>query len=196
MANPSMYNFFSASHPSASKPTKHAVASATDSSPPRFPCHWPECPKEFATSKARAGHQKAHKCKPAAARQEAKPTEHATAPSTNSSPLRFPCPWPRCPKEFPTSKARATHQKAHKGERAAPAGPNIPANNLQEYPLLHHLFPIHPQQPPLPPHQQHQDQNLASISAPRSFLRLSTADALSTTTDEDDSANMDLTLRL
>ncbi|GLT34069.1 hypothetical protein SLA2020_086150 [Shorea laevis] len=55
--------------------------------------------------------------------------------------------------------------------------------------------PIQPQPQPQPP-PQHQDQNLASSSVPRSFLGVSTADALSTTTDEDDSANMDLTLRL
>ncbi|GKV51778.1 hypothetical protein SLEP1_g58403 [Rubroshorea leprosula] len=141
MANPSMNNFFSQSQPSASKPTEHAAAS-----------------------------------------------------STNSSPRRFPCPY--CTRGFATAKARAGHQKAHKHERAAAAGPNFPAKNLQEYPLLP-LFPTCPRQPPQPPpHQQHQDQNLASSSVPQSFLGVSTADALSTNTDEDDSANMDLTLGL
>ncbi|GLT81189.1 hypothetical protein SLA2020_525930 [Shorea laevis] len=74
----------------------------------------------------------------------------------------------------------------------------LPANYLQEYPPLP-LFPASPQQPPPPPppqHQQHEDQNLASNAVPRIFLGDSTADALSTTAYEDDSANMDLTVRL
>ncbi|GLT69847.1 hypothetical protein SLA2020_419650 [Shorea laevis] len=90
MADASMHNFFSQSQPSASKPTEHAAASSTNSSPRRFPC--PYCTRDFATSKSRAGHQKAHKHERAAARQEAKPTHHAAAPSNNSSSRLFPCP--------------------------------------------------------------------------------------------------------
>ncbi|GKV50267.1 hypothetical protein SLEP1_g56979 [Rubroshorea leprosula] len=168
MANPSMYNFFSQSQPSASKPTEHAAAS-----------------------------------------------------STNSSPGRFPCPY--CPRDFATAKARAGHQKAHKRKRAAAAGLNFPANNLDEYPLLP-LFPAYPQQQPtssipfphfpgmchpvgaamfvekwlepIQPQPQPQQQHVASSSVSGSFVGVSTADALSTSTDVDDSANMDLTLRL
>ncbi|GKV50254.1 hypothetical protein SLEP1_g56966 [Rubroshorea leprosula] len=55
---------------------------------------------------------------------------------------------------------------------------------------------LEPIPPPPPPHQQHQDQNLASSSVPRSFLGVSTADALSTTSGAVDTAHMDLTLRL
>ncbi|GLT34079.1 hypothetical protein SLA2020_086220 [Shorea laevis] len=118
-----------------------------------------------------------------------KPTKHAAAPSTTSSPRRFPCLY--CPQVFDTSQALAGHQNAHNRERAAAAWPNFQANNLQEYRLLP-LFPAHPRQP----HQQHQDLYLASSSVPRSFLGVSIADALSTTTDVDDSDNMDLNLHL
>ncbi|GLT57189.1 hypothetical protein SLA2020_301770 [Shorea laevis] len=150
----------------------------------------------------------------------AKPTKHAVATSSTSSPRRFPCLY--CPREFDTFQALGGHQNAHKRERAAAARPNFPANNLQEYRLLP-LFSANPQQQPtssIPfPHfpgmchpvgaavfvekwpepiqpQPHQDLNLASSSVRRSFLGVSTADALSTTVDADDSANMDLTLRL
>ncbi|GKV50264.1 hypothetical protein SLEP1_g56976 [Rubroshorea leprosula] len=192
MGEPFTHDSFSLSQPSVAKPTSSSAGC--------FPCR--HCKQEFATLKAWAGHQKAHSRKLDAAAGPNFPANNKqeypllplfrTAKPTNSSPGCFPCP--HCEQEFATPKARAGHQKAHSRKRDAAAGPNFPANNQQEHPL-DPLFCTFPHLQP-PPHQQHEDQNLASSSVPRSLLCVSTADALSTTTDEDDSANMDLTLRL
>ncbi|GLT57198.1 hypothetical protein SLA2020_301860 [Shorea laevis] len=167
MADPSMYNFFSQSKPAA-KPTKHAAALSTTSSPQRFPCLY--CPREFDTSQALRGHQNAHKRERAAAQQN--------FPAVNQQQYHSLPQFHAYQQKQPTSSIPFSHFPG----MYHPAGAAVFVKKWLE--------PIQPQP------QLHQQQHLPSSSVPQSFLGVSTADALFPNTDMDDSADMDLTLRL